>query len=170
MPAPAPPSLADQAVAFVQTYCGWHVAPELDETLTLDGPGSWALILPTLHVASIASITEVGTLLVDEADYTWSEAGIVRRRSWGWDSEVWVPGWWSSDYRSIVVELTHGFADWPPDLAGVISAMTERLTENPTGLEQITVGPFSEKYASSGGVLSAGEQFVLDSYRLPKRV
>jgi hypothetical protein len=169
-PAPPMPTTEDEAVAFVQTYCGWHIAPELDETLTLDGPGSWALILPTLHVASITSITEDGVALAEDADFTWSEAGIVRRRSWAGDPEVWVPGWWSSEYRSIDVELVHGFAEWPPDLAAVIGTISDRRKANPIGLEQITVGPFSEKYASAGGALSTGELFVLDAYKLPKRV
>jgi hypothetical protein len=168
-PAPPKPTTDDQAVAFVQTYCGWHISPELDETLTLDGPGGWALILPTLHVVSIASVTENGTALVEDADYTWSEAGVVRRRSWCGDPEVWVTGWWTCEYRGISVELTHGYADWPLDLASVISTISARIKENPSGLEQITVGPFSEKYASSGAALSAGELFVLDAYRLPKR-
>ena len=169
MPAPPKPAVDDQAVAFVQTYCGWHIAPELDETLTLDGPGGWALTLPSLHVVSIASVTENGTALVEDSDYTWSESGIIRRRCWANDPEVWAPGWWSCEYRSIVVELTHGYPDWPPELAAVIGTISDRLKDNPTGLEQITVGPFSEKYATGGAALSAGEHFVLDAYRLPKR-
>lgn len=169
MSAPSSPALADQAVAYVQAYCGWHVAPEEDETLTLDGPGGWALTLPSLRVSAIASVTENGTELVAEDDYTWSASGIIQRRAWAGDPEVWIAGRWTCNYRAVVVELTHGYEEWPVDLAGVISGITERLTSNPTGLEQITVGPFSERYAS-GGALPAAERSILDAYRLPKRV
>src|SRR4051812_23456089 len=108
MPAPTKPLADDQAVAFVQTYCGWHIAPSVTETLTLDGGGGNVLVLPSLYVTDVAAITENGITLDPALDYQWSEAGMVRR---SWATGYWSGysgRWWSCEYRSITVELTHG--------------------------------------------------------------
>lgn len=189
MPAPPKPDVTDQVVAAIQTYCGWHIAPSVDETLTLDGPGGSFLILPSLHVTDVTSITENGTVLPDGSDvnvpaeYTWSERGIIQRgRPVSWTGSGTgpfygtLPGgcWWTTQLRGIQVELTHGYDDWPPELAWLIDAAASRLKDNPTGLEQQTVGPFTEKYATSAGgaagqVFTSGEVALLGLYRLPGR-
>jgi hypothetical protein len=176
MPAPPKPSTDDTAIAYVQTYCGWHIAPSVTETLTLDGPGGNVLVLPSLYVTDVSAITEDGTVLADgtdpdvPADYTWSQAGIVRR-SWAtgiWSG--WCGVWWTSQLRGIQVDLTHGYDTWPLDLAAVIGTISERVKDNPSNLEQITVGPFSEKYATGGASISDGDLMVLNKYRLPWRL
>jgi len=181
---PAAPAPAEQAMAAVRAYCGWHIAPSRDETLTLDGPGGTALVLPSLHVTDVVSVTENGTVLADgtdpdiPADYSWSEAGIIQRGPAG--QTAWSGSWscgvslWTRELRGIVVELTHGYDEWPPELAGIINAVSQRMVDNPTGLEQQTVGPFTEKYATSGGGgagsgFAGADEAVLARYRLPPR-
>lgn len=166
-----------QAEALVRAYCGWHVWPGRQETLQLDGPGGHALMLPSLHVVSIDQLTELGTDLVDGTDFTWSVSGFLHRigQSWSWDygyGGSW--GWWTCQLRGITVQLTHGYDEMPPELGPIIEAAGQRISENPTGLEQQTVGPFTEKYGAMGsgsvaGVLSSGDLAILSGYRLPPR-
>jgi hypothetical protein len=52
-------------VAEVRAFCGWHIAPEVTETLTLDGPGGYVLVLPTLHLVDLVSVTNDGTAITD---------------------------------------------------------------------------------------------------------
>lgn len=171
---PVAPTAADQAMAAVRAYCGWHIAPSREEMLILDGPGGNTLCLPSLHVTDIALITEVGVDLDGTLDYSWSEAGIVRR---SWSTSInfgWTGAWWTTELRGLSVDLTHGYDEWPIELAGIINAGAQRITDNPAGLKQQTVGPFSEQYGdrSSAGVGSwfdAADAAVLARYRLPPR-
>ena len=43
------------AGAAVRGYCGWHVAPEVEQTITLDGTGGPTLVLPSLLVKAITA-------------------------------------------------------------------------------------------------------------------
>ena len=80
-------------------------------------------------------------------------------------------GCWTTQHRGIVVELTHGYDEPPPEVTAVVQAVAQRLIENPTGLESQTVGPFQEKYGtSSTGAFTSGDLGVLAAYRVPKRV
>jgi hypothetical protein len=160
----------ERAVAQVRAYCGWHIAPLLDDEDTLDGPGASVLFLPSLLVRSIVSITEDGTEL-DPADYSWSANGFVRRGSnpYAWSG---TPGCWSGNLRSIDVSYTHGYDSWPEEVQVIIAELMDRMTTDAVapGVVSKTIGPFTETY-STGDVdyLGASERSVLDVYRLPKR-
>lgn len=95
------------AVASVRSYCGWHIAPEVTETVTVDGSGSSVQMLPTLRLVDLISITNAGALV---ADPEWSTSGMVR-------------GCWTPRFRGVVAEMRHGFTDWPSDLIAVIMEM-----------------------------------------------
>jgi len=146
-----------QAEAEVRAYCGWHIAPSREETLTLDGPGSCTLLLPSLHVTAISKIVENGDELTTD-DYVWSASGLVERITTGRS--------WTAMPRSIEVTLTHGWTTPPPDVSAVVQAFATRLGQS-AGLVSKTVGPFSETYSPE---LFGYQQTALDRYRLPKRV
>ena len=175
------PSVTDrllQAEAMVRTWCGWHIAPERDDTFTLDGTGGPNLVLPTLHLTAVTSVTENGTLLdPDVPDYQWSQAGIITRvrwADWQWfdasrfDADLPGPDAWSNQDQAIVVEVTHGYADVPADVTSVVQRVAQRLVDNPAGLIQETVGPFHNQYGTSD-LLTPGDLAVLARYRLPVR-
>ena len=44
------------AAEAVRSYCGWHIAPAVEETVTLDGSGGRHLLLPSLHVTEVSEI------------------------------------------------------------------------------------------------------------------
>lgn len=163
-----------RAEAELRAYCGWHVTPVTTETLTLDGPGSHALLLPTLRLTAVASVTEEG-VLVDAASYEWSAAGIIRRTS------GWPPGWaefgtprWTDQLRGLVVAFTHGLATWPLDVQVVRDRVAARLIEV-DGSSQVLSQVGAVRYAvgveglRNVATLSEQDMAVLDRYRIPKR-
>lgn len=88
------------ALRAARNFCGWHVAPARTETLTLDGPGTRLLSLPTRRIVALTSVTENGvTVPVDRLDVS-KRLGVVEKQA----------GLWSRRYGSIEVTLTHGFS------------------------------------------------------------
>lgn len=171
---PPPPTKNEEAIALVRLYCGWHVAPEQDDTLVMDGPGASTLILPSLHVVDLTAITEDGVLL-DPTAYSWSSAGIVRRgdTSWWMTSPYWrgCGPRWTANLRGLEVELTHGYTDWPPEVMGVIERLTARANADDTVLAQVG----GVRYATdadgmpvSGASVTDVDRHILDAYRLPE--
>jgi hypothetical protein len=61
----------------VQDYCGWHIVPVLDETVTVDGSGSDMQPLPTAHLVGVTAVTSDG-YAVATAHLKWSKAGYLR--------------------------------------------------------------------------------------------
>lgn len=161
------------AEALVRSYCGWHIAPERDETLTLDGPGGLTLVLPSLHVVDITSITQDGEEL--DPPYDWSASGYVFATG-AWSLDIsWGCAGWTRTPRGIVVELTHGYAEVPAQVTAAVRSLAGRLTTGSVGLTSLTRGPFSESYGSTGSggsandVIGSVEAAALDPYRLPYR-
>lgn len=150
-----------RADAAIRAYCGWHIAPVVTETLTVDGSGTSVLLLPTLHIASVASVLELGIALVDGTGYEWSVAGLLCKQQWSR---------WTDRPRGVVVELTHGYATVPVDLAGV-SATLAGLFELAIAGGSVAAGPFSISNISGGldGLFQRGtyEATVLETYRIP---
>jgi hypothetical protein len=116
------------AIAALQHYCGWHVSPVIQETVTLDGTGQNDLWLPTLKIVSIDSITaydpgDGSTTTIDTTDPTQfsksSEApGFIYRGRW----QRWPWG-----HGNITVEYTHGYDD-AYDWQGAVLELVDRMT------------------------------------------
>lgn len=157
-----------RAEAEVRAYCGWHIAPQRTDTLVLDGPGGPLLVLPSLHVVSVASVAENGTE-VDPEGYAWSAAGVVRRTS---SATVWRScAGWTDDYRAVSITLTHGYDEMPLDVQAVIDRLAARSVDDPSQYSQ--VGAVAYATGADGlpasGSLTALDRMVLDRYRLPPR-
>lgn len=148
------------ALALVQAYCSWHVGPSKADTLTLDGSGSSTMVLPSLHVTALTSLTVDG-VSVDADTYDWSESGILRLRC----------GWFGTRFRSVVIELIHGFDYLPDDVQAVIDRISARATDDVgalarVGQVQYAVGSIG---VGVGGALSDFDKAALAPYRLPSR-
>lgn len=148
----------DGVLAAIRGYCGWHIAPAYDATFVVDGPGGRVLSLPTLHLNSVASVTENGAAIADDA-YEWSHDGTLRRSCN-----------WTSRYRGVVVVANHGYPQAPGDLLAVVLDAASRAMAVPVGEdaadEPETVGPFS--WGARGGSIefTATERVVLDRFRV----
>jgi hypothetical protein len=170
----APPGTADAlagASAAIRRYCGWHIAPVINAVLTLDGPGTRILMLPTLRMVDLNAVTEIardGTTydLLPDVDLEWSINGTVRKRSGGWFTTV---------LRGLVVDLDHGFAmEDVADLTQVVLNMVARNLSNPYGVTAQAVGGVSISSGPGpggqvGGLVVFPEQAAqLQSYRLER--
>lgn len=154
-------TLIEQATALIRRYCGWHITPEVTETVRLDGSGSAVQMLPSLHVTSVAAVTYDGAVLTP-ADYTWAEVGYLTfLRNGPYFSE-------HCGYPTGVIEVTftHGYAE-APDVAKIIMDIVTHDRPERRGVTSKTAGPFSESYAEPGFLDS--ETALLDRYRLPPR-
>lgn len=151
-----PTTLLAQAQSAIRSYCGWHVAPNITETLLLDGRGSSHLWMPSLFVTEVTTVVNEGTTLTSE-EYDWSADGYLQRRN----------GYWSSRPRQVSVTLTHGYEDIPADLVGVAVARAARFASSPAGVKREQAGSVSLERESNGFL--ADELAILDHYKLPPR-
>jgi len=150
------------ASAIARGYCGWHIAPTVDETLTLDGNGATVLPLPSLYVTAVSSVSFDDTALEVDS-YEWSARGLLRRAAPGWE-----PCW-----RSIVVQLTHGYAQTPDDVAAVVHSLARQRLTNPDLVRQETIKSYSVTYSGVDSANSAAaalgtpaNSMILDRYRV----
>ncbi|MCW1249657.1 hypothetical protein ODZ83_05555 [Acaricomes phytoseiuli] len=143
----------------IRAYCGWHIAPVVTETLTLDAFGGKKLLLPTKRIVDIHSV-KVNERAVE---CRWSEDGWLTLPSGFPDME-----------RSVVVELKHGYEDSGvlAVLAQVAASMKARAKLSPTGaVVNQRAGTQSVTFASSGGAVASlplldQEKVLLAPYKL----
>lgn len=144
----------------VRRYCGWHVAPELDETLVLDSHGGRILMLPSRHVNSVTGVKVEGAELAQDA-YDWSEAGLIQLRS----------GHWPDHPRAVEVALNHGYPpEEVPEILELIRNLAKRARTQP-GVASQSVNGASVSYLTAGGAplglqLLQIEKEQLDPYKL----
>lgn len=150
----------EQAEALVRSFCGWHIAPSRTETVSVRGRGSKTLLLPSLHVTAIASVTDDGALLVDDEDYTWSDAGVITHES-------------TFGTGLVTVAFTHGHTTPPAEVEAIVQAVAQRAVDNPGSLVRTQSGPFSDTYSTTGTnqvaslALLDSEKEALRRYRVP---
>lgn len=160
--------MLDGANAAVTEYCGWHIAPALTETVTVDGSGLLVQALPTLHLVSLDSVTEDGTSL-DLTRIEWSNNGLMEKRS---------GALWTRRRRGIGAGITHGFAATPGWVTTLICAVAGRAFITPLGIVQETSGGESISYSAprsgTGNVPPPGtvallpvDKRMLDRIRVP---
>lgn len=138
--------------ALIRGYCGWHVAPVITETITVDGPGNDVLCLPTLRLLDLTDVLNDTTPVTPE----WSQAGFARRC------------WWTGKLRGVTATLTHGYEYCPLEVVAVGRRLTQ--TAATASGASIRVGAVS---ISGGQVDGSGLDpycsAILDRYRLPSR-
>ena len=177
-PEPLPP-LADSLVidddtalayasAWVRAYCGWHIAPSIDDTVTLDTYGGRYLLLPTLHLTELGDVTltDPDAIVVEPDHLTWSQVGLVALTC----------GTWPDGLATVTVDMTHGYDSAPDALAAVVVAVTKRLPAQFANVTAETAGGVSRQYggllagqASLSAAFTAVELMVLDRYKLRAR-
>ena len=113
----------------VRDYCGWHIAPAVTETVTVDGSGGEVLALPTLHLTRLVSVTEDGAELA-VAGIEWSQAGYLRK----------LGGCWTSALRGVVAEIEHGYPETPPGLVALVCEVALRALTVPAGVGRESSG------------------------------
>jgi hypothetical protein len=166
------------ANAAVRAYCGWHVAPVITETLTLDGNGGTMLLLPTQRIVDVVSAF-IGDTEVTE-DLRFSErSGVIglglgygywtsNPRTWeGWGYPSWQGGLcvFPNVLGILTITMTHGYdLEDVPNVAEVIASVQARAQNVPAGVVMQAVGPASVRYAeNSAGASYSGQATPLMS-------
>jgi len=165
--------LLSAGLTAARRYCRWNVNFVEGDVVTLDGPGSMLLVLPTLRLVNLTSVVENGVTLDVATDLYVSARGLVRKRSGGcWSANYGSIGYgsigyWSANYGSIVVTMDHGFDDTDDFNAAVLS-FVDRSSLTPDGGRPKAIGPFQyyEEAMAAGSAFSAVERSLLDQYRL----
>lgn len=135
------------ATAAVRRYCGWHIAPVLEHTFTVDGAG-WQVMLPTLRLVDVLEVLQ-DDVTVDLDTLEWSHDGYIRGLS-------------TYKLRGVQVTIQHGFES-APDLAQIVSEVAGRAQVS--GVKSMQLGNRTVTYAEPG--LMMHEQLALAAYRLP---
>jgi hypothetical protein len=138
------------AESVIRDYCGWHIAPAISETLTLDGSGTYRMFLPTLRIKTITSIVDDGRTLLP-TDFEWSEKlGIVEKSR--------MP--WTGKRRGVVIVLVHGYDNCP---ASIVDMVKQLAKSGPAAITRASIGQTSISYGTA-----TPSYEVLNKYRVPK--
>lgn len=150
------------ALVAARRFCRWHVTPVKVDVITMDGPGSTLLALPTLQIPTggITSIVEDG-VPVDLATLSISTMGKVRKNT---------GARWTSKYSGIVVTMSHGFAG-AADFQRAVLSYADRASLAFSGGRPTVVGPFQygTEEMSGGSAFSHAEENLLRQYRREAR-
>lgn len=166
------------ALRMARRYCGWSVNPVVTGfTVTLDGPGSRILALPTRKLITLTSLTE-DDVVVDLATVRYSAGGppgalerpvCVRKKS---------NGWWKSFYQCIDVVMTHGYtdeeaADWRYAVLSMVDQMGQVSASGRGGLDLLSkkvddvTYRWGDPYADEAESMLHSVSNILDAYRIP---
>lgn len=132
------------AIAAIRGYCGWHIAPTVTETVTVDGPGGRLLALPTQRLTALTVVND-GTPVTHP---DWSTNGLVR-------------GGWSTKYRGIEATMTHGYEMWPEELEQLALEIISASAR--VGVSQVSSGPHQVSFETS---MTVAQRNTLGRYRL----
>jgi len=128
-------------------------------TVTLDGSGTDAILLPDLPVTAAGTVTVNGGTVTD---YVLNSNGVLFRGTAGcWPRPVWPMG-----RQNVRVTYEHGYqtVDVPQDVRMVALSIAARLVVQGVALEE-SVGPVRMKYANAATDLTNGEARILGKYR-----
>lgn len=152
--APFPDAVLKAAGETVRGICGWHIAPRLTETLTLDAQGGQYLFLPTLYLVEVSEVRDLtGDTPQPITGWRKSRVGMLFRRQ-GWPCGL----------ESVEVDLVHGYETCPVDLIPEIVKAAGAVSRS-RDIRQESAGGMSVTYATDDP--SAGMSPVLARYRIP---
>lgn len=168
------------ALQVARQECGWHVSPvRTAVSLTLDGPNSRILWLPTMKVVALTSITEGSTLLNPTTiSLSAGDGPDMPRRA---ALRKTGASWWSAEYGSIHVVMDHGFTeveavDWRQAVLSMVDQMALLPVNAATGtsdfgLQRKQVDDVRYQWGPQYSAMAEDVLFsvteILASYRLP---
>lgn len=165
-----------QASAVIRSECGWHVMPGVEETLTVDGSGTTALLLPTMHLTGVLALTERGYgsyYSGPGGEYLWTTADLAALE---WSADGYLRRWWpwTNRLRGVTVTIEHGH-EYLEDVVGLAIDLAARAAASPAGeirfqRGQVAGAPTMVAPNAAGGVvLMQHEKDLLAPYRISGR-
>lgn len=136
------PKLLAALTAATRRFRG-AVGHEVDlvaaDAVTLDGNGRESLLLPVWPTTSVSSVVLDGVTLVEGTDYSWSEAGVLRRLG----CLVW-----PDRLRCLEVVYGHGWQPIPDDIQEAVIDQARTMRTFMPGLKSKAVGGQSATFSS----------------------
>ncbi|MFJ4322250.1 mobile element protein [Streptomyces tricolor] len=132
-----------------------------DDVVLLDGNGRQSLLLPVWPTTAVSSVLLDGAELSEGVDYSWSDAGILRRLG-GLH--------WPNRLRCLQVTYSHGWnglAEVPGDIQEAILERAEAAFTIPVGVQSKAVGGQSVTFGAqaAAGATEAWTKAV-DRYKV----
>lgn len=173
--------MLDAALAVARRFTGWHVSPvETAQSITMDGPDSRVLWLPTLKVVTLTSVTE-DTVLLDPTKVTMSAGdgpGLPRRVALRKTSH---PRSWSRHYGAITVVMDHGYTEveaveWRQAILSMVDQMSQvpvmaAIGQSPIGMRTKDIDDVRYQWAPQYGVMAENVLFsvtnILEDFKIP---
>lgn len=100
----------DQLAQLVREYCGWHIAPVVQEEVTVRGTGGSTLLLPSLNVVELVSLTVDGVAQT-VATVNWDTNGVIEG--------VCSP----RKARAVKAVIRHGYDECPATLRAAMKSL-----------------------------------------------
>lgn len=133
--------------------------------------GSWSadLELPRRPVVSVSSVTLNGTPIA-VGGYTWNQRSLLRSsipsiaNLGAIELDAYDGAHWGGPASTVLVEYTYGYEaeSVPTSVKALTLRIALRVLDNPTGVTQESIGPYSVSY---GNTLEAGGSYVTDKER-----
>lgn len=151
--APFPDQVLTAAGETVRGICGWHIAPKVTQTLTLDTQGGQYLFLPTMYLVDVTAVRDVtGDTPSPIVGWRKSPVGMLFR-AYGWPSGL----------AAVEVDLVHGYDTCPADLVPEVVRAAQEIGRS-RNVRQESAGGMSVAY---GADMLGGVSPVLARYRIP---
>jgi len=138
--------LIAKASSDFRSQTGQWISRVENDTVTLDGDGSWCLLLPELPVTAVHFVTilgcgnQPGELLSPECcRFDWSAKGILRKCSH-----------WPDRYRGVEVVYDHGYDPIPDDIQYAVAEAAAGAVSARPGVERVQLGQASYTFAKQG--------------------
>jgi len=160
----------DGASAIIRKLCGWHIWPQVTDTVQIAPQGGSLLVLPTLKLASVTSVTVNGEAL-DMSTVTVWEHGVIERNPDDGDSSFWrCPNYWPT-FGTVSVVFVHGYDTVPPEIKAVCQSLAARWPQSASQWATRKMGSTTLETgkglaAIQPGALTVVEQMVIDRYTL----
>lgn len=170
--------MLEAALVTARRYCGWAVTPVItDDAITLDGPGSRILLLPTRKLVALTSVSENGSplSLVSLSATPGGPPGVTSRPAAVRKSSG---GWWGRTYQSIDVVMTHGYteaeaADWRYAVLSMVDEMGQIQMSGTSELDIVSkkvddvTYRWADRYANAAESSLYSFTSIFDGYKLP---
>lgn len=160
-------SLQD-ASGLVRAYCGQTISLVVDDVVELRGNWTRRLYLPERPVVDVTAVSLRfgGNTISDIQEGTWIRRGHLLE----------LPGsYWGGDLGAVSVTYSHGYADIPEELFGIVNSVTARALRDPAGdliSETIVDYAYTRGTDAQGRPIgvTANELVVLDRFKPAEEV
>lgn len=146
------------AEGAIRDYCGWHVAPIINQVFAVDGQCGRRVLLPTLRLREVTEVLSDGSNVT--ARVVPSEAGLLE-----------LPERFGSGLNSVIATVVHGYApEEVPSVMAVIASAASRFSDSFGNVVQSqAAGGSSVTFFAGADALLSSERARLDPYRLKGR-